>query len=308
MVETFRGPGGYTAIPINTATLTLPSATMVPAGSRDPGSGSATIPLGSAANSFVTGPAGQGTNLAAADASGIGPPGTSTTGQNIYPYQPQFADVLGQALQATFPGGAQPIYGGPPAYPAPAYVANALSALAPQVPGGWSELFYLVGLSGPPPTGAYSLCVTASQNGTQSNTCANATLTSAQTLPPIPPPQPASTGNGGASIAVVLTPGITEALVNVIDTTAAQPNPQAACKAGLTFATVRVTSSGTVIIPANLGAGGTPTFCPGDQLFVQVFGFDYPDFELTAPSNTAQRPTMPAQADISISPPGVTQE
>ncbi|TAM58917.1 hypothetical protein EPN52_09790 [bacterium] len=302
VLETFRGSNGFTAVPINQALLGGPAGFMGPGGSRDPGAGSNPVPLGSAANVFAIGSAGQITILAAADGFGIGPPLASTTGQNAYPMQPQFGDMLGKAA---FPFQPLPLYGGPPAYPAATLVANAFGG-GPKVPSGWSEGFYLIALAAAAPTGTYTLSVAYSQNGAAATANATAALASSALLPPLAPPGLASSGNGGLTVTVTLPPGVVEELINVTDATT--PGLGATCAAGVTFATVRATSSGAYGIAGNLGPNGTPTFCPGDQLVAQSFGFDYLDQELGPPGNTLPAPSLPAQADVTVSPPAVTME
>jgi hypothetical protein len=317
VVETFRGPNGYTAIPVSSAILTGPAGLTGFPGSKDPGAGSATIPLGSAQNQFVIGTG--GTILASADAFGVGPPASSNTGLNFYPYQPQFGDALNAFVShiPQLPPGAQfavsPVYGGPPAYPPVSYVSSALSSLV-QVPSGWSEGFYLVATGNiavgqPPPSGAYTLTVSYSQNGSNSSATAKANL-GLGGLPAMNPPQIASTGTGGAAISVQLPPGAKQAFVNVIDLNVppGQLSSAPTCANGLKFATVKFASSGTRSIPANLGQGGGPTFCKGDTLEAQAFAFDYDDYDLGPPGNSAQAPALPAQADVSISFPNVGQE
>src|ERR1700730_11328128 len=144
--ETDRAPSGYTAIPDNTATLTGPGGFAGPAGSADPGSGGASVPLGSALNAFPL--ASGSTVFAAADGYGMGPPGSSSNAVSAFPAQPQFRDAVAGA--ATAFSAARALYGGPPAYPAPTKT------------NGYPEGFYLIALAGAPPTGVYTLTVSFS--------------------------------------------------------------------------------------------------------------------------------------------------
>jgi hypothetical protein len=300
VLETFRNANGYTAVPINSATLAGPSGFAGPAGSADPGAGAATVPLGSAKNQFVIGsvPGLNNTNLASADGFGIGPPGTSAAGQNFYPAQPQFADVT--AGGAIFGGTAFPIYGGQPAYPAAPYVASVLSSQL-LIPSGYPEGFYLLALNAAPPSGTYTLDVSYVQNGVTSNASATATLNNATVLQPFLVSL-ASTGNGGASVTVgIPDPRITEVIVNVLDSNV-PPAQGATCLTGAPYATLVFKSSGMQTIPGNLGQGGAPTFCKGDTLAAYGFGFDYDEFGLGPPGNLSQTPALPAQADVSITP------
>jgi hypothetical protein len=325
VLEIFRGSNGYSAVPINTATLSGPpgfsAPPPIPGTTPDPGAGAAQIPLGSARNQFVIGSAGNGTILASADGFGMGPPSSSVAGQNFYPFQPQFALEAGLTMPppqpSVFPGGPLPIYGGPPAYPPPSLVPSALSAQL-MIPSGWAEGFYLVALTSPPPSGQYTLVVNYTANASNVATQATAQLGN-QVLPFFNPPQIVGSG-GGASVTVQLPPGVTEAIVNVLDanvpplSTLLPANPSTPaptpCPSGAAFTTLVFKQGGptTQNIPANLGAGGAATFCSGDTLFAQGFGFDYDDVGLGPPSDTSPTPTLPAQADVTVSFPNVTQE
>src|SRR6202011_2182250 len=148
VLATDRAPSGFTAIPDNTATLTGPGGFAGPAGSADPGSGSASVALGSAVNAFPL--ASGSTIFAAADGYGLGPPGSSSSAVSAFPAQPQFGDTV--PIGGTF-SAQRALYGNPPAYPAASGSA------------GYPEGFYLVALTAPPPTGTYTLTVSFSQNG-----------------------------------------------------------------------------------------------------------------------------------------------
>ena len=253
VLETFRGTNGYSAVPINTATLSGPSGFTGPAGSFDPGAGATTIPLGSALNSFVIGSAGNNTIMASADGFGMGPPSSSAAGLNFYPAQPQFADATpgGQALfpappaapgSQPRPSGALPIYGGPPAYPAAPLVPSALSSQF-LIPSGWPEGFYIVALDATPPSGTYTLNVSYTQNNATQNSNVAASLDNTTVLQPFAL-STASTGNGGAT--VTLGPGdprITEVIADVLDTNA--PPLGFSCPRGVAFTTVLFKTAGT---------------------------------------------------------------
>ncbi len=300
VLETFRGNNGFTAIPVNTATLTGPAGFVGTPGSADPGSGQPQIPIGvtSARNVFSIGPA-LTTMLDAADGFGIGPPLSSTTAQNPYPEQPQFLDGVGKLnpyFAEAFPQ-TQPIYGGPPAYPLPTTLSSANGDFL-NVWSGWSEGFYMLALLQPAPSGTYALQVRYQQNGVNGSKTATATLNGRILLPPIPPPQIAAQGTG-ANLFVIITPGIVSALVNVLDVNSLMPpSPTQTCVAGVSFATLAVKHTGNYTIAGTLGPNGSPTFCPGDELVAQVYGFDYDDMPLGPPGNVSQRPALPKQADV----------
>ena len=307
VLETFRGSNGYTAVPVNTATLTGPPGFIGTPGSADPGSGSPVVPIGvtSPRNVFALGPA-LTTPLDAADGFGIGPPLSSTTAQNPYPEQPQFNDGVGKLnpyFALAFPQ-TQPIYGGPPAYPLPTALSSA-NPMFLSVPSGWSEGFYTLALLQPAPSGTYTLAVDYTQNGRAGSGKASATLNGAQVLPPLPPPQIAGNGTG-ASVLVQITPGVPYVLVNVLDVNSLfPPSPGQTCVASVSYATIRANTSGNYTISGTLGPNGAPTFCPNDQLVAVAYGFDYDDYALGPPANASQKPALPSQADVTISVPGV---
>ncbi|MBV8491623.1 MAG: hypothetical protein JO199_13945 [Candidatus Eremiobacteraeota bacterium] len=304
VLETFRGNNGYTAIPITTASLQGPKGFRAPSGSKDPGSGQTSIPLGNAGNGFVlgTGISAPLSVFAAADGWGVGPPSCSCAGVNFYPFQPQFADAT---LLPLFPQGGEPFYGGPPAYPPTTLVASARSALV-SIPSGWAEGFYFLGLDKPPPAGNYTFAASFVQNQLVTTIQTHAKLNSARLLPSLSGLTTVSSDRkGGLIVAMTLPHGVTQALVNVIDPAvppASYPGV-APCTTGLGFATLLFTKSGTQRIPddlGNYGQGGAPTFCKGDLLNVQIMGFDYDDFDLGPPNNAAQRPKLPVQADATF--------
>ena len=276
--ETDRAPSGYTAIPVNTATLTGPIGFAGPGGSLDPGSGSTSVPMG--AVSCATVPAGtpcngfpiasNTTNLASADGFGVGPPGSSSSAVSAFPIQPQFRDAVGGA--ATAFSAARALYGGPPAYPPKSGST------------GYPEGFYLIALSGLPPTGPYTLTVSFSQNGNPGAQAASATLSSNATLNTLPAPTYTGNGAGGGSGSITVPAGVTEVLIDITD------------RVSGVRATAVVHGIGVqpYVIPNSLG------FVTGDLIRIQAFGFDYNAYELGPPNNLSQTPPMPAQADVTV--------
>jgi hypothetical protein len=283
VVATFRGPNGLSAVPISNATIAGPAGFGGPAGSLDPGAGLAVVPLGSAANNFTLQNAlfGQSTNLAAIDLYGAGPPSDSApnSAPNLYPAQPQFADVSAgsAAAFAVCPGPPVPLYGGPPAYP------------VAQQNFGYPEGFYIVA-SGLPPTGNYTVTLSYAQNGKVTNTSVAAPLGAASVLPTMAAPTYVSDGAGGGSGTVSVPAGVTEVLVNVIETNGG------GCSPGAKYATALIKASGPQ--PYTIPGG---TLDVGSSLAVQAVGFDYDAFGLGPPSNFKQDPGLPAQADLTIS-------
>ena|GEM_PF-3592011 len=268
VLETDRAPSGYTAIPDNTGTLTGPGGFAGPAGSADPGSGSASVPIGSAINAFPL--ASGSTIFAAADGYGIGPPGSSNSAVSAFPVQPQFRDAVAGA--ATAFSAARALYGGPPAYPPPSGST------------GYPEGFYLIALAGAPPTGVYTLTVSFSQNGNPGAQAASATLTSNATLATLPAPSYTGNGAGGGSGSITVPAGVTEVLIDVTDRVSG----------ARATAVVHGVGAQPYTIPNSLG------FVTGDALRIQAFGFDYNDFELGPPNNLSQTPPLPAQADVTV--------
>lgn len=146
-------------------------------------------------------------------------------------------------------------------------------------------------------------------------------------------------GTGQATVAYTLPPGVTGAFVEVIDNgpslcnaagnlnlygPATSGNPGATAVTKVSYYTFWVTASGTVtVLNANSpGPPGSkfPAFCTstqnaasplasgapvGDSATAYVIGFDYDHYSLTynkpLGSTYAQRPTLPAQADLTIS-------
>jgi hypothetical protein len=301
VLETFRDPSGFTALPITKAKLHAPAGFVWPRGSKDPGSGNTgTIPLGSASNQFVigTGITPPMTTEAAADGFGIGPPSCSCNGVNFYPFQPQFADVT---LKSVFSGGPEPFYGGPPTFPPTQLVASALSSLV-SIPSEWPEGFYFIGLAKTPPRGTYEIDADYTQDGMDRKQTATAVLHSTALLPAFQTIA-RSDGKGGLNVSIAFPHGVRQVLVNVIDANVPPAPPPAggkACPTGLGFATLLFTHSGTLHVPddlGNYGQGGAQTFCKGDLLNVQAIGFDYDDFELAPPANVQQQPALPTRAD-----------
>ena len=305
VLETFRDANGFTAVPISSAVLNTPGSLHGIANSKDPGAhASGRFPLGSASNQFLIGGAGAQTVIGGADGFGIGPPSCSCPGVNFYPMQPQFAS--NPKLSIVFPGGAEPFYGGPPAYPPTVLAASSLSSLV-NIPSSWPEGFYLMGFSRVP-SGSYSLQASYSQSGKMTTRTAHATLNAHRVLPVIRFAIPTAHKDGSLTVQLSLPRGVKQAFVFVIDSNV-PPVPAATCITGLGFATLRFDKSGTQTISANLGnygQGGAQTFCNGDLIDLQAFAFDYDDFDLGPPGNVEQRPALPSQADMTISTPTIT--
>lgn len=286
LVATFRSPNGLTAAPISNATISGPAGFAGLAGSADPGAGAATVPLGSQQNNFTLQSCllGCSTLLAGIDMYGVGPPGNSASNSapNSYPAQPQFGDG-GGAPELTVCGNTEvPFYGGPPAYP----VAGQNL--------GYPEGFYMLDLGVAPPTGAYNVALSFSQNGSVSNVNGAANLASGVLLPTMALPTYVSDGAGGGSGTVTVPAGVTEVLVNILDAGSAGGSPS--CFPAAAYFTVLVKGAGVqnYVLPA----GSIPT---GENVVVQAIGFDYNAFELGPPTDMQQNPGLPTHADLTIS-------
>ena len=276
VLETDRAATGYTAIPDNTIVLTGPAGFAGPSGSADPGSGTALVPLGAANDAFPL--ASAFTQFAAADGTGVGPPGSSSASVSPFPVQPQFLDAVSGAKTA-FPQYA-PVYGGPPAYPPPSGSM------------GYPEGFYLIALSAAPPAGSYALTISYSQNGNAATQVTTASLVSTGILPTLVAPSYTSDGKGGGGGNITLPAGVVQAVVNIADATTG------------THATALAQGSGSksYTIPDSLAFG------TGDTLIIQAIGFDYNSVGLTPPYNLQQSPALPHQADVTIAPQTTAKE
>lgn len=285
VMATYRNAQGFTAVPINFGTLTGPTGVQQVANSADPGTATSII-FGSSDNSFSAGS--QNSTYAAVDGSGVGPPGTGTSGTNPFPNQPQYGDGAANANTAFTnalinPDTEIPIYGGPPVFPSQ-HPASGLP--------GYPEGFYLIGTTSTPPTGTYTLTVSFQQNGVTNTATATASLPSNGGLSTMGVPTYTSDSKGGGSGAVVVPAGVTETIVNIYDITAT-PTPKIAVVKS--FST---TTPGPTTLSYTVAAG---TFTPGDTILVQAFGFDYDQIGLLPPANVSPMPTLPSKADVTVS-------
>lgn len=191
-----------------------------------------------------------------------------------------------------------------------------------------------------PRTGTYRLNVLIPTLAADLNVTTTATLNSTALLPAVAPPASVSTdGNGGlGAVPVSLPAGVTEAFVQITDfgpTLSDDPavtNP-ASCNGSdvtPTYYTLRVTISGTYKLGAALGpvakpAATAPSLCTaaqntayslanvdgftgqsdGDQLTVQIIGFDYPAYAASPIDELGNSvPTLTGargQSDLTIS-------
>lgn len=305
LLPTFRQPNGDSATLVNTPTLTGPAAWIVPV-TGSPASG-------------VDG----GTNSISGRLQVTGGPTNSTFGQTggvfSYGFQPDNT-TTGNAVFSVY---AQPFFGspqfgpgyrgGPPAYP------NVRDGTFPAGFFGYTEGFLTLNI--PAVAGTYNLSIllqTVGSSGTTNTTfTAAATMASTTPLGVIGPAGIVQDGNGGITVTFTAPPGVTETLVDVVDTQWCKteligkmisPRPTV-------YYTVLVRGAGaqTAVLPANLGPTGTSaltcssagrTIVVGDPYTVILVGTDYPIFEAGPPQSTTQTPTLTGaggQADITLS-------
>ena len=232
-------------------------------------------------------------------------------------------------------------------YPVPVYDALSVTGGDPnQIPSGWGgpPAFDLlgngqspVGNGGVPPGyaglsmgldvfeglapvagGTYTMAVALPTNigtlGTSKSFTLPTTLTTLPSWAPPPAPTLDASGDGGATFAVTLPAGVTEAYVEVVDygpvptappsPAGATPPPEPSSCNGATdtapvYYTIEGATSGTYTLGPAAGPGGAPSICtaaanttangatatPGDVFTVQGLGFDYPAFESSYPSS-----------------------
>jgi len=149
-----------------------------------------------------------------------------------------------------------------------------------------------------PVAGVYALHMTVPANtiGTLAATFdTTATLTTIAGLPAMVPPVITRTAGGGATFTVAAGPaGVTNQIIYVVDirSTTGQPTH---------YAFNVPAAGGTFTLANNVGFNGATTFATGDSVDAWVVGADYDVVAGAPPANTAQTPTLPAQADISVS-------
>ena len=313
-VVTFRQPNGLSALLDDTPVITLPFTNTAPASvaGNDSGtnliSGSAQPPNGVAAT-----PSTFGTSVGAY-AYGFLPVNSTTTGANNSTFYPASfrMPIYGTAIVPAITQRA--FYVGPGSSFVPNFKDGTFPSTFFGYPSGWTTF----GLT--PTTGTYSLSVGISPTSTAVPTFTSTTTVAAlTTLPNFPAPVYTSNGAGGGTVAVVVPPGVTETLVEVVDTTAGN------------YYTLLVRGTGpqTATLASNLGvitAGvAGPSIPVGNGVRVIALGFDYPAIEGvpvgasppqapvinnagTACAFSGTNSTCPGSADITVSPTVTTVE
>ncbi|GAC1659350.1 MAG: hypothetical protein NVS4B13_03880 [Candidatus Elarobacter sp.] len=321
-VVTYRQPNGLDGTLLNTPTITGPAG-FVNTGSPGFDKNTNTIagspqpdPVGTAPRSSTFGTAG---------------------GAFAYGFQPNNSNSFGSANFSRYalpffaPGGTGRFFiGGPPAYP------NVRNGTEPASSSGVPFQGFPFGFTNfnlTPVLGTYTLSLVvptgfdASSRPTTTTVTAAGTLSSLAALPVFPAPAVAFDGTGGATVSVVVPPGVTEALIEIVNITGG-------CYPAAEFApayfTFRTTSSGpqTFTLANNLGPTfgpqtSTPTICtaaqntavaravapsappqPQDSVRVYAVGFNYSAFGAGPPNSSSPTPPIVGangQADLTQS-------
>jgi len=298
-VATFRQPNGFSGTLLNTPTLmgpfTVPAAAPgagVDAGTQHITGSPQAIPGGAPAVKSTFGQSG------GVFAYGFAPENSTTAGTANYAlYVQPFYDPTGAlAGNPVDPNGNSLEYrGGPPAYP------NVRDGTFDPAFFGYTLGFTTFALT--PIVGTYGLSVNVPSGNAPSVTLTapNATLGNAIGLPAFAAPPAFTPDNLGGGTATCTPPaGVTETLVEIVDTTV---------PAYYTF----VAPGGgpvTVTLGDNLGPAKTGTTAPsigtGDAYEVECIGADYPLFEAGPPANLQLAPVLlgaAGQADITFAVP-----
>ena len=337
VTSTLRTPDGHSVL-LSTPRLTGPFTLPATAGTAN--TVGATINKGPSQSEVTTGGVISGTPqvLPGTPASQI-PATTFGIRGGVFAggFQPSNADNIGSARTAPYtvpsydllgakdPNAFVP-YGGPPAFDPNKDGQGARDGtFDPSIPGFNEFITAFQGVTVAP--GSYTLAVTIPTNTTTTSLSATATLGAVTTLPALTAPAFVPDGNGGGSFTVTLAPGVTDGLLNVLDSGPATKSGANCYLNGAppAYFTIHVTGSGTYTLPDTDGVGSptqkTPTICTaaqnaaapanagttpgGDQISIQLIGADYPLYGSNYLFNLGQQ--MPAIAglagnDITISP------
>lgn len=309
IVATYRQPAGQfagTSILVNSPTLTGPFTLAGPAGvaGDDPAS---TIVTGPAAAEIGTGAITSTAQTAAAvtslgtsgGVSGLGIEPFNYNNQNgvpftVVPYTVPLYDPVADDANAFIP------WGGPPAFD-PNKTGQGVrdGNIVPAGTLGVSEgLDVLAGVA-PSIAGPYTLSAPSSGTsaGTVAPKAATFNLKSTALLPAVTAPVPTLDGAGGATFAVTLPAGVTQAYLQITDI--GPPDTSVtSCNAFPIYYTIYVTASGPATLGPAAGNGGAPSICTsaqntasngaaadGDGFTVQLIGFDYPAYAASYPNS-----------------------
>ena len=239
----------------------------------------------------------------------------------IEPYPVPLYDALAPDPNAFMPLGGLPAFN-------PA--GNAANAAANGAISEGLDVFELA-----PAVGTYGLSVSVPGNTGTVTATASAAISTVVTLPPFVAPVPVLVGStGGATLAVVMPAGVTEAYIQVTDfgptfLTGTGGTQGASClmstnpTGGISatnpmYYTIVIKATGTATLPAGslctaaqntTANGSTPT--DGDAFTVQAIGFDYGAYEASYPNSLGvTSPSLAGagashQADVTVSSQGV---
>lgn len=297
-VETFRQAGGLSATLVNTPVITGPAGFVVPSvasAGTDAGtnhiSGHAPVLPGTSAPATTFGTSG------GAFAYGFAPANVTTAGNPNYPGNGA-GTPTGNALGAanlTFMY-TMPVYGSSgtrlPFLLAPPITPDIRNGTYPAGFLGYPSGFVFFETA--PVAGTYTLQVTVPGNSPTAAPAAvetaTATLTSTAGLPATPPVAFIKASSSSATVTV-------------------PPQVAGATKQVLYVADVNANTGAAIFDSYDATGGGTFTVAglnDGDEIAAWVVDADYDFVALAPPGNTSQAPALPAQADISVSPPNIT--
>lgn len=240
------------------------------------------------------------------------------------PSYDQLADTMAGDPNAFVP------YGGPPAFDPNGDGQGARDGTFDASIPGFNEFITIFqGVTVAP--GAYTLSVGIPTTTSTTTLTTSTTLGTVTKLGNVAAPTFVPDGNGGGTFAVVLPAGVTDGLLNILDSgpaARADKTVPSSCYlngAPPAYFTIHVTGSGTYTLPDRDGVGSpsqkTPTICTaaengavaanaglptgGDQITVQLIGADYPIYASNYLFNQGQQtPNIKGAGgnDITISP------
>jgi hypothetical protein len=307
-VVTFRQPNGLSATLFNTPTITGPAALVVngcPAASNGAAPVATVVPCVDNTTNHISGtpPTQPGTAMTVttfnqtggAFAYGFAPANSTTAGAaNIAKTSTASSQVAGVSVTNAY---TQPIYNataaklpfilGPPAVP-DFHNANFPAGFA-----GYDSGFTMFAVT--PVLGTYSLNITVPANVIGTNSAVFNVTSAITTVTPLATIlAPVVGGGAGAAITVTVPAapaGATNRVIYVADRAAAA-NP-----IGNQFFAINAgTAAGTFTVP-------TSTVVTGDRFTAWVVASNFDIVGGAPPTNVSTAPTLPAQTDITVSPP-----
>lgn len=323
---TYRQPNGLSGTLVNTPTITGPAGFTVPAAASagtDAGTNhiSATPPTqpGTVAVKTTFG------TIGGAFAYGFAPANAATTGAPTYATNQAIGNTSSE-FGCAFCGEVGPYGGFFNVYTQPIYLASAARVPyllgPPAVPDfhngtfptgflGYDSGFMMFAATAVAGTYAMHLTVPSATIGVNSAVFdVTAALTSvvplgSLTAPTITPTLGAGgAGTGAATFTVPAAPaGVTNQILYIVDISGANVNGSFtptfySCPIPAAGGTCTFTATSG---PKNAGGVAGPPFKSGDDIFAYTAGADYDILALAPPGNTAQTPTLPAQADVTVS-------